>query len=488
MKQESKWKEFMLLFQYSLFFQWLGKCSKQISQQWKESKIITAFLTPIPWEREVGKNSVFYKLWLGTQKGGNQVYDKLKLEKLMDGSVFTRHFFWAMFATALAPFLPTMGLLALALVATLSFLLNSVRYPQSKLMFAPMNRYIILYALLYLVMTFLSATPSSSLLVGLVTCVFVLFAVVLQNTAVTQKDIRIALGIFAFAGVFVSLYGIYQYIFRTGYQSSAWVDSEMFDSISFRVASTLDNPNMLGQYLILVIPFTGACLLAAKDWGQRVFWLAIAAIECLCMVLTFSRGAWLGLLFAGALFFVMLNPRLIYLLPVVLVGLYFVLPPSVVERFTSIGDLGDASTSYRVFIWIGTLAMLSDYWVCGVGAGDEAFNLVYPVYSYDSIVAPHSHNLFLQIVCDGGFFLLIVFLLFLFHYFRGLAVSMKHSESWAGKLYQIAAFSSVAGFMVQAMTDYSFYNYRVMFLFWVVVGIGGLAMSYDRLPKEKVSS
>lgn len=46
---------------------------------------------------------------------------------------------------------------------------------------------------------------------------------------------------------------------------------------------------------------------------------------------------------------------------------------------------------------MGTLAMLKDYWMCGIGPGDAAFNLVYPKYSYSGIVAPHAHNLFLQI-------------------------------------------------------------------------------------------
>ena len=73
-----------------------------------------------------------------------------------------------------------------------------------------------------------------------------------------------------------------------------------------------------------------------------------------------------------------------------------------INRFASIGNLGDSSTSYRVYIWMGTLAMLKDYWMCGIGPGDAAFNLVYPKYSYSGIVAPHAHNLFLQIVCDAG--------------------------------------------------------------------------------------
>jgi hypothetical protein len=30
----------------------------------------------------------------------------------------------------------------------------------------------------------------------------------------------------------------------------------------------------------------------------------------------------------------------------------------------------------------------------------------------------------------------------------------------------------MCGFLVQSMTDYSFYNYRVMFLFWVYLAVG----------------
>lgn len=91
---------------------------------------------------------------------------------------------------------------------------------------------------------------------------------------------------------------------------------------------------------------------------------------CVCMILTFSRGAWLGLLFAGLVFVLLLNPRLLLLAPFVMVALYFVLPDTVISRFTSIGNLTDNSTSYRVYIWIGVLAMLKDYWLCGIGPGD----------------------------------------------------------------------------------------------------------------------
>lgn len=86
---------------------------------------------------------------------------------------------------------------------------------------------------------------------------------------------------------------------------------------------------------------------------------------CLCMLLTMSRGGWLGLLLAGAVFLVMMDRRFILLGVVGLVALYFILPETMIERFTSIGDLTDGSTSYRLSIWLGTISMLKDYWLCG---------------------------------------------------------------------------------------------------------------------------
>ena len=90
---------------------------------------------------------------------------------------------------------------------------------------------------------------------------------VLYNAVTNRSQLDTLLAVVVLAGAVVSCYGILQYIFRWGYQSAAWVDSDMFSSIEFRVSSTLDNPNMLGQYLILAIPIGGAKLLSARSWA-----------------------------------------------------------------------------------------------------------------------------------------------------------------------------------------------------------------------------
>ena len=130
--------------------------------------------------------------------------------------------------------------------------------------------------------------------------------------------------------------------------------------------------------------------------------------------------------------------------------------------------------------------MLKDYWLCGIGPGDGAFNMVYPAYSYNGIVAPHAHNLFLQIVCDAGIAALAVFLLLLFVYFRMLCSAMSREKDPASRLLQIAFTAGVCGFLVQAMTDYSFYNYRVMFLFWAVLALGAASARRTSLPEGRL--
>lgn len=467
----------------SLVCRMLAALSLWFGEQWRRSGVVRWFLHPRDLERSSGAYSVFYRLWLAVRRFFCFLYEKLGLDRLFAGSIFLQTYLWCALPVVLAPLLPTMAVLALAVVGYGSLALNLLRDRGRKLVYSPMNRFVLLYAAVYLAGTFFSVNLRSSLKAGLLTVAFILFALALENAVTSRRQLDLLVQMLALAGTVVAVYGICQYLFRWGYQSAAWVDSDMFSSIQFRVPSTLENPNMLGQYLLLAIPLGGACLLTAKGKGRRAVFLLCCAAMCVCMVLTFSRGAWLGLLFAGLVFLVLLNPKLILLAPVALVALYFVMPESVVSRFTSIGNLSDNSTSYRVYIWMGTLAMLKDYWLCGIGPGAAAFNMVYPAYSYNAIIAPHSHNLFLQLVCDAGICALVAFVGVLWQYFRNLCAALHREKDWTSRVYQVAAVSGVCGFMVQAMTDYSFYNYRVMFIFWAFLAVGCLAARRSSLPE-----
>lgn len=472
----------------SLLWRWLMALCDWVGVQWRASGVVQWFLHPQGWTRRASESSIFYRPWAWLRDKLCRIYEVLHLDRLFEGSVFQKAWFWCMLPVVFAPLLPTMAVLGLAAVGCFSLLLCLVRDRTRQLAWAPIDRYILLYAAIYLAATLFSVSLEDSLRPGLLTVFFVLFSLVLCGGITARRQLDLLLAAVVLVGAAVASYGILQYIFGWGYQSNAWVDSDMFSSISFRATSTFDNPNMLGQYLILLIPVGGACLLSAKKWPGRLLWLACCGVMCICMLLTMSRGAWLGLLFAGAVFVVLLNPRFVLLFPVALAALWLLLPDTVTGRFASIGDLSDASTNFRVYIWMGVLAMLKDNWLSGIGPGTEAFNRVYPAYSLNAIFAPHSHNLFLQIMCDAGAAALAVFLILLFVYFRMMCSAVSRERDGTSRVFQIALTAGVCGFLVQGMTDYSFYNYRVLFLFWVYLALGALCARRSALPEGRQSA
>lgn len=450
-----------------------------VGQKWRESLIVNWFCSHRVLRMECAAPGRLRTWCCG-------VYRACKLDKLFADSIFLRSFFWCALAVVAAPFAPTMVVLTLALVGCASQLLRSL-HEREMLFRNPVAAPVLIFAGIYAFGILTSADVRSSLPVGFITLAFLLYSLTLFHAVDTEKHFDLLLTLLVTVGAAVSCYGILQYRFGFGYQSAAWVDEEMFGSIGFRVGATMENPNMLGQYLTLIIPIGGAKMLTSERW-RKLYYFACCAVMCVCMILTFSRGAWLGLLFAGALFFIAMDPRLLFLAPFALLALWFVLPETVITRFTSIGNLGDRSTSYRVSIWLGTINMLRDgHWLKGIGPGTAAFNSVYPFYSFDASVAQHSHSLYLQLICDAGIAELLAFLWLIVRYYRALgAALLRGGQEQATRLTQIAFASGALGFLVQAMTDYSFYNYRVMFLFWAYLALGMASARRETLTERGV--
>ena len=291
-------------------------------------------------------------------------------------------------------------------------------------------------------------------------------AVGLLNTK--EKLVRAAL-LLCVSMLLVSLYGVYQNV--TGNISAEWIDTEMFDNIGGRVVSTFENPNMLGEYLILLLPIVAAIFFGDRHLSTKPASLAAFAVGCLCLIYTWARGAWLGFLFAAVLFVLMWSRRSVALIVAGVCALPLLvpyLPANIVSRFTSIGDLTDTSTNYRVYIWRGSARMAADYAWTGVGVGEQAFNRIYPYYSFAGIEkAPHAHNLFLQIFIELGIFGFVLFIVTLICFLQSGFSLAKCGEDKTVRLIGCGAMCGVLAALLQGMTDYIWYNYRVFFLFWI---------------------
>lgn len=435
------------------------------SGQWKNSALV-AWMTG---QSPVGTG--FLDRFFGRLRSVYcSVFEKLRLPELLRGSVFMKPTVFCAAAVILAPLCPTMLILAFVCAGFFSLLLKLGADRGFTLQKSPLGRYVALYGAIYLYATMTSVSLSGSLYSGLLTIAFVLFFFAVTSCGFFGKKLDLLVAALLMAGVAVSAYGFYQFLFPEKFRN-VWTDTDMFSSIAFRVYSTLENPNVLGEYFLLVIPLACAAVLTADTRSKRLAALAAVGVMVLCLIMTYSRGCYLGLLFAAVVFLVLLNPKLLIPAAVALLLCPLYLPESVVSRFTSIGNMGDSSTSYRVYIWMGTLAMLKDYWFCGVGPGVDAYNVVYPEYAYNAVTAPHSHSLYLQLICDTGICGLAVFLLLVVAFYRMMFTAIRRERDRKARIFQIAGVSSVTGFLVQGATDFTFYNYRVLLLFWVLLAL-----------------
>ena len=255
----------------------------------------------------------------------------------------------------------------------------------------------------------------------------------------------------------------------------SWLDSSKFSDITSRATAFFSNPNMLSTYLILTAPFIWI-LTARKDVTRRsriIGWLG-ALLSFACIILTWSRGGWIGFI-AALLVFLLINSRgalkFIFLALISSPLWYKLIPGNVLSRFMSIGNLSDSSTYYRLYTWKGSFKLLADYMWGGIGVGESAFTQLYPLYSYiGTETTVHSHNLFLQIAIELGIIALAVFLFLVFLIFQKGFTSLKNSD-YNMKLFTSAAMSGLLAALVHGMVDYVWYNYRVFFVFFVVLAV-----------------
>ncbi len=381
-------------------------------------------------------------------------------------------------AVFFAPLLPTMAMAGLALLCIASLIIRALTTKKFVWKFDAVGLLIVAMLALYLISGVLSFAPESSLKIFAIYFVFMAFYFVITNTVKSKKQFFDLLTVFAISGFCVCAYGIAQYVFGWDIAQS-WLDEGMFSELKMRIYSTLGNPNVLGEYILLVIPITAALFFTNKKALPRLLYAAIFCVDFAALILTMSRGCWIGFMASAAVFITFAAGKLWGLALIALPILPFIIPESIISRFTSIGNMKDSSTSYRVYIWMGTLALLKDFFVSGIGMGSDAFTEVYPFYSYNAVVAPHSHNLFLQITVELGIVGTAVFLLLLFFFFKKICSAHRPAGGKGAPVATalVAIASAVSGFLLQGMFDNCFYNYRVFMIFWMVIALGSVGVN-----------
>lgn len=377
-------------------------------------------------------------------------------------------------AVFIAPLIPfsSMPLAGVCIWTTLSLVIKSVTDESFEWKRDGVGAVLMAFIAVLLVSCIFSFARGASLVVWAMYFVFISFYFTIINTIKTKEQLYGLLRLFVISGALVALYGVMQYAFGWT-TTNAWIDEEMFEDETMRVFSTLANPNVLGEYLLLVLPVSAVFFIKdkAKSLSKWVY-LGVTGLVFLCLILTQSRGCWLGFMVSIAIFVTFYEGRFWAIIPLILCIVPFVIPQTIVERLMSIGNMEDSSTSYRVFIWMGAIGILRHYLAGGIGMGEAAFGEVYPFFSYNAIIAPHAHNTYLQLLVEGGIPALAVFIAVIVIYLRNTRIIYRFKDKKSyDSVMALGIGAGICGFLFQSLFDYTFYNYRVMAVFFMLIGI-----------------
>ena len=205
---------------------------------------------------------------------------------------------------------------------------------------------------------------------------------------------------------------------------------------------------------------------ARHSRGKELYWLAMALVAT-SLVLTFTRGVWLGGVVATLYIVARWKPRTLWLIPVLFVVAYLA-APSMIRRRVSLAyhPTADASVAIRLEMWHAGLGMIREHpWA---GVGPENIPRVYtrylppgttPIYGYHA----HLHNNLLQLAAERGLPCLVAWLWFMLALgWNILRIRGRlSSERWVAD----AAFAAWLAFLAEGFFEYNFGTSPVLMVF-----------------------
>lgn len=291
--------------------------------------------------------------------------------------------------------LPKVTLLRLAtLLALLAWLARASLLGRIVIWPTPLLRPVVAYAGVLALATAFSQAPVVSLFGiserhdGLLTQLnFIVLFFITANLFTTGRQVRRALQVHTLTATAVAALGVLQYfgVGAVGLDADYW---------GYRAFSTLGNPDFFGTYLVLALPAAIGLALARRTGQQTAIWTGATFLIAAGLLLSFTRGAWVGALASLLMLGWLLRARVwaarrwmaALLLAVVVAGLvtqmHWLDPlrinnssgkvaanttPSVGEVAASAFALEHGTASSRLLIWRGTLDLIRDNPVLGVG-------------------------------------------------------------------------------------------------------------------------
>ena len=246
-----------------------------------------------------------------------------------------------------------------------------------------------------------------------------------------------------------------------------------------RAIGTAIDPNTFGGMLLLFAGLTAPQLFTPKPLFRRWIVVVFMGLDVLCLYLTYSRSAMVGLVVALGLI-ALLRYRKLLVLGLVGVALLLLLPQAqdYVARFAAGVQGQDLATQMRFGEYKDALRLIARYPVFGVGfSGTPDIDLYIGVSSVYLLMAEQMGLVGLAAFLSA----LVVFFIMFFRTVRTPLSDLRREALLLG------LGGAIAGVLVSGLLDHYLFNLaypHMVSLFWIYVGLAVAAILMERAAAE----
>ena len=203
-------------------------------------------------------------------------------------------------------------------------------------------------------------------------------------------------------------------------------------------------------------------------------WLRLSIMMLgLCLLLTYTRQAWLGVV-VGIVFLIWFRKKsLIWLLPVVMGIVFFVLPATIKSRMDSVTNFNDKNLQIRMALWQGGWLVFKDHPLTGCGFKCiDSVNQNYPDPTGFINKLRGMHSNFVQLAVDTGLFGLVSWISIWVVYFMTLYRRLdSRKDDSAYKRDAMGSAAAVIGFLAAGFFETNFYDAEVSMLLYFIMAL-----------------
>ncbi len=258
----------------------------------------------------------------------------------------------------------------------------------------------------------------------------------------------------------------------------------LLDTLGVRSAATFSNPNLFAEYVVMLVPFMAAYAFTGERCPAKIVCRFCLLFSVFGLFFSYSRAGYLAL---GAIAVVMCIANLRRMIPILILcfSMLSLVPGTIYDRLLSVSNAGDVAITERFEVWGIAMENILRRPLLGHGGGVGS---IWNDLTANGLNAPHAHNLFLQVLTEGGVVLLVLLLMLLWKLFRaGFELTLNSASR---RMYGAATIAFCAGLCMCGMFDYPLFLPKCIGTFLMVLAlvdrIGCLELGKEELPPYRL--